>query len=155
MKAAKARGHRPIALGATSLHSRAQGPAMAMLGWLSKGRGTLGAGPGLRLRVSDRGQRQQETRTFQSCRGAAHTSPEAQGHPLGSGLGSQHAQAMCRMSPQSLLFWSQSFLSQFHFCHPSADSAKQETSQPCSHQVHPHPRSSSSPFHNHVPHSAS
>lgn len=94
---------------------------------------------------------------------AAHTSPRASGHPLGSGSGSQlrfGAQAVGRRSPQALLSQSGSFLSQFHFCHPSADPAKQGTSQPFSQHLPqltgpPHPKSSSCPFHNRVPHSTS
>lgn len=113
----------------------------ALLGWPSKGTGTLRAagtaGTGLGLRVSDRGQREQETRTFQSCRSAARTPSEPQGHSLGSGFGSQRAQATCRVSPQPLLFWSRPFLSQFHFCHPSADPAEQGMSQRCSQHLPP------------------
>lgn len=125
-------GHPAVPVGArpgTSLHlqgtrssdghcwggfPRAQGPGELGRGWVS-------------------GSVTEDTRTFQSCKSAAHISPQASGPPLGLRVWFT-AQVWCsghgQEEPQSLLHQAGSFLSQFHFCHPSADPAKQELPSP-------------------------
>lgn len=113
------------------------------------------AGAGLGHRLSDRGRRAGDQNIPELQEGCPHLPPS-----LWSPLGLRvwfTAQVWCSGRGQeelyhSLLFHSGSFLSQFHFCHPSADPAKQGTSQPCSQHlpqltVPPHPKSPSSPFH--------